>query len=787
MKNMILKKVISTICICVILLADFPVFTYATDGKFISLNISGYDSDQKEVITENNIFYVINDTVYAPIKILEKHTMYNYDDENNAFVRIGQEYKFATSKIVLDYENQIVSVFYSQLHKETYDIDVQFVGNTYFLPLSQMAAYLKSSVVYKDEKTISIISSGISLCDALYDYSVYTTSLDYFRVLDDLFFGDEYLYYQYTVLGYMKSTIFSGKLSKLITPLGEYETCCTIIENAVTNMDVYKALGDENEILAAMEDLQSELNDEVYKKAYNVFKLSANSVITMFEEYKEVNSFGDDSPFDNFFPEEQLEIDEIKELNKKVKYVNHFLEYTEYIHKFFSLNDDNRQALNIVAGFEGRSSAGKAFDKCGEKYGNDFVKGLTSQVVDEVVKESTEDILKSSAKMLFSKINKVKLATAIVSTAFELLGFDLKDNSSYDVLLAYDVVTYITSNSDAIQNDILETIDDSENLRLTLIMTILTQIEGFKIGNKIAKQLNENNDEYYKNDIDQLSRHLSLLYLANTSEKYDSAEGINIVEEQNRKQLAKLNLQSNVIDDDTAISIITLQQTNNTSDSSTSEMWIESAIDVIHNAPDYFDEIGGNPGMGYRLIDITGDDVPEIFYVLYGGSVGSSTVAGLYWTGTKYDTIETNSDFNIYTGYFINPYLNTDTGEIEFYSGVIERDYFTEEPPFIFGGSHFPYNLLKIEYINDSFEVELITERTYDYENLSEAWNEIYNSEKEFMDTHELITDYKDYYSEAYNVSDFGNPVGSFENADNYKNVITIDIAQQIVDGYINS
>ncbi len=642
-------KVISAICVFAIFITAFPNFTYAADEKFISLNISGYDSSQQETTTTNNPFYVKNGIIYAPVKILEDYTMYNYDSQNNAFVRIGQEYTSATSKVVLDYDNQQVHVFYSQLHRETYDIDIHSFAGIYFLPLSQMAAYLKASVVYKDEKTISIVSSGISLSDALYDYSVYDSSLDYIRVLDDLFVGEEKLYYQYTVLGYVKSTIFSCKVSKLISSWGNYDTCCSIIENAVTNTDIYQTLGDENAILATLGYAQSAFYEQVYKKANKMYKLSINSIVTMFEDYKKANSFGDESPYDNFFEEEQLQIDALKDFGKEAKYVNHFIEYAEYIYKFYTINDDNRLALATIAEINQNGSVGNAFDKCYTKYGADIGTSVISRVKEDLLEETTEEILKNSAKSIFASVNKVKLATEIVSGVFKLAGFDLKDNSSYDVLLAHDVVTYITSNSDSIQNENLKTMDDSENLRLSLIMTILTQIEGFKIGNKIAEQLAKEDTDHYKTDIEKLSRHLSLLYLANSSKKYDSVEGVKLVEKQNKKQLAKLNLKNNVIDAATAEGYLKASGGKN------------ELVELIYNFPKY----GMNTGdvsISIEIIDLNNDQIPEVLYCSHYGATGVPGLGKIFiFNGQKFVEGQITCGVDASTDFPVLPMKNSNT------------------------------------------------------------------------------------------------------------------------------
>lgn len=319
MRNNI-KKTICIIFSLIICIVSCPNYAYAENDRFISLNIVGYNEEGKEIVKKNNVFYLKNNILYAPIRIFEDYTLYDYDKENHSFVRIGQEYKHASSKVVIDYDNKKANVFFSQYHKETYDLDLYSFADTYFFPLHEMAAYLKSSVIYKNSDTISIVSSGISICDALYDYSVYNSSLNYVRILDDLFVGNEKLYYAYTVSGFFSNTIFSCKISNLIAPWGKYENYCTILDNAVTNTEIYKSLENENEILASLEGISSNLYNKVYKKANKIYKLSSNSLTTMFDEYKQINSFGDESPYDIFFLKNSLKLIKLTKLQIKLKW-----------------------------------------------------------------------------------------------------------------------------------------------------------------------------------------------------------------------------------------------------------------------------------------------------------------------------------------------------------------------------------------------------------------------------------------------------------------------------------
>lgn len=69
-------KILSVLCIFAIVFSMFDVVAFADDGKFVLLSISGYNDDGEESINKDNVFYVRNNVLYAPIKLFEDYTMY---------------------------------------------------------------------------------------------------------------------------------------------------------------------------------------------------------------------------------------------------------------------------------------------------------------------------------------------------------------------------------------------------------------------------------------------------------------------------------------------------------------------------------------------------------------------------------------------------------------------------------------------------------------------------------------------------------------------------------------
>lgn len=537
MMKKIVFKIMSCIILATLVINMTSITVVAEDGKFVLLNISGYNDEGEKSTKENNVFYIKNNILYAPIRTFEEYTMYNYDEKNNAFVRIGQNYKNANSKAVLNYDDSKVDIFCLEYQKE-YDIDFVKFGETYFFPLAQMAAYLKSSVVYINENTISIINSGVSICDALYNYNEYDSCLDYFDIKDDIFVGNEFLTGAACVLGYFGETVFSFKVSNLMGEFGDYKKYSEILTNAVTNNDCYEQLFNNGNLLSDVLGITDTLYNEVYKKTKNIYNMSSNCITTMFEDHKELNSFGDDSPFDNYLFEEQKEIDKINSLGKYFSKADSFIDTIKYYYDFYNVNQDNKDAIELIASLDEYDTRAAAFQDVAKKYGNDFVESVTTKLYNDILDEITKDSLKKISGKLLSDVNKVKLATSIVNTAFKALGFDLSDNSGYNIMLADQLKSFILKNLDD-DSSALNTQSDFNNIRLTYILGMLVDIESYKMGNKLADKYESSG--LYDKDIESANKRLALLYMAKGSEKYDTVEGIKNISSQNNNQIKKLN------------------------------------------------------------------------------------------------------------------------------------------------------------------------------------------------------------------------------------------------------
>ncbi len=641
MNKKLFKKVVVILCVSSVLISSFSIAAIAAENSFVKIVVSGFRDDGTEVLSKNNVFYLEDEVLYAPLSFFETYTLYEYDIENNAFVRTGQEFKKAYSKIVLDYENSQVNVFYSRVHKEVYDIKIHQFSDIYFFPVDEMLAYLKASVTHNDDETMSVLVSGFSVVDALYDFSIYASGLDAVTITDDLFAGEDDLVALYTICGYVKNTIFDFKISNLVPKWGDYEKCYDLLEKAVTNTDVYNALYNENELLQFFGETSEAIYSELYKEVENVSKLVTKAAITNYEEYKDTEFLSEDSPFTNIFVSNQSQVDEIKKHSDKMKKFGEVVETLEYVNKFYSINSDNRNAIPVIAKCMKTGEVARAITKIQGEYGKDLLVGRAVTVGDKFVKDVIESFLESKVSSVMKGANKVKLATGIVKSAFKFMGVDLTDNSAYEVFVADDIASAIICNSEIIGSERYETLEDSENMRLTMIMLLLIEIEGYNAGNVVARTIDKRDAKFYNDEINELNERLVLLYRASESRAYDSVEGIQKVIDQNRKQLSAFK-EFNKIDETTANSFFVSQGP-----------WKKAAIELIYNFPKY-GFMTNDTAQGLELVDIDCNGVPEVIKCDYYGATGIPGIDSIYaFNGTAYAECElefideANSEFPV--------------------------------------------------------------------------------------------------------------------------------------------
>lgn len=704
-------KLISIFCVILVVISLFPAEIFASEDKFVKIKVTSIDDSGNKNINEE-LFYCKNNEFYISNYTIVKYTMYDYDEENNAFVRVGQAYKNSTSKIKINESDNTVDVW-SLLYHKTHDCDIYKFNEYYFLPLAKIASYLKATVTYVDDNSICITSSGYSIADAMYNFNKDVKFMDDIKIIDDLFYGNEAAYKRYCVLGYMGETMFNSKLSNIVG-LGSYETYCDIMESAVNNNDVYNELMINDNLLIDVLDFSQDTYENIYKKVSKVPKLSSSAITTMFEEYKENNSFGDtDTLFNNFFESEELEVAPIKEFGDTISVVSDYLETANYLCDYFRMNEDNRSAIEYVSSAKSNSNEMSAIRYIGGLYNDDFVKSTSTKLVSKI----SEELVSESVKEI--GLGKVKLATGISNEVFKLLGFDLSDNSSYDIMLANDLKRVILNNCKEYETEKLLKPSNSENLRLAMIMTLLVEIEAYEMANKVAKKTGLSG--YYDDDIEYLNKRLALFYKAKESQNYDDFESIKRICDENQQQLQKIDLEKlDIVSQEETETILHTDKSCRGILLSFFESYTDLVISFVKNY-----EFEGYTDYGHmRIIDINMDGYPDLTLSQFsaGGGHGGISNVYLYHNGS-FEEIMLDDDFE-------STYLQlaTDSQGNQFISNGKPEPYNTFNDfytPSVFGKVIIKNGKLDIEVIYDEYSESNTPEKYFKVINENYQFNEL--------------------------------------------------------------
>ncbi len=156
-------------------------------------------SFQVESVSENGsktesreAAYVVGQELYVSTNFLAKYTLFYYNGDTHAFVRRGQEANSKFGRVEINPDSQKATVYMNPFSSREYTLHgVYTFGQTTFLPLNQMAAYLKCSLTIKDD-VIRVVNSGYSLVDAEYAMSKIQSKSDLLRydvgnIVDDIF------------------------------------------------------------------------------------------------------------------------------------------------------------------------------------------------------------------------------------------------------------------------------------------------------------------------------------------------------------------------------------------------------------------------------------------------------------------------------------------------------------------------------------------------------------------------------------------------------------------------
>ena len=654
-----IKSVLSVILCLVILLASIPVQAFAQDTRFISVVIQNVDSEGN-ISNESEVLLTDGKKLYASTHFLSAYTLYNYKPTQSAFVRKGHENNSVFGTVKLNFNDKTATVHPVSVQKETYNLDGLYkYGSDYYLPLHQMLAFLKATIEIEDN-IIRITNSGYSLADAEYFMATAPDQMRLFNygtnnIIDDIFNGDEKLYYASAVLSYFSSAIFDFRFIKLncITKLGDKDDYCSFIEKCATNNSVYiQSITEQKDLIEYANSLIS-TNKEFKKISSDV-----SSITTLVSSL--TNPLGD-----TFAPNEALFFDS-KMVNSRASKIKKATTIIDYALKLSTMSDDHAKMLENFKNekyLEDDYALNIAAKEVSSRFDPNKLKGIGAQAFYMAIDKAEDYIVKNAVKEIsFALLGEAVPVTAMISgvaTVFKYaFDFDLTDNSDYSVML--DICAKSAMASIYYENTSVKSVKSSEELRLSAILYLLSCIEVFNSADKLSTKYYDT-DTVYSTEKGQLNAILALYYLAVQSKNFDNFEGIEKIIKTNDSIINKSGIIKNAStfsevnpdaivplttqatnqnnpNNNTPVESVPSAQNNNSTDNKTNDLssWQTAAVDLICNAPDYGLSID-DVSMSVELIDATGDHIPEIFFGTYMGFYQIPAITGyFYYNGSKY-------------------------------------------------------------------------------------------------------------------------------------------------------
>lgn len=611
-----LSKTISFILCVLIVFSIIP--SYATNEKFISYNIQTID-EFGSISQINEVAYYDGNELFVTINFLSKYTLFYYDENNATFVRKGQEKSSKFGSVSLNISDKKATVYMNPFSKKEYTLDnIYQFGSQIFLPLAQMSSFLKASLSIKND-TMRIVNSGYSLADADYamskisgNKSIVNYCID--DVINDIYGGSETAYYYSSVLGYFGSTIFGLRLSKLdfITNLGDYKEYESFLDKCVTNNKTYI------EALTTNDDLINRFN-----KTHNFNK----DINDLSNDMKDVTSLVKDiaEPLKDSSLSNALLWTDAKDWNALFDTISTVTNISDYYLKLGSMCVDNK---NMIDQLESNSSVSKnglpvhlAIESVQKRYGQNLVNNVMSEIGQELVDKA----ISNGKKVVLKQVIPSTAAISIVSKVFKYMGFDIASDLDYSIMIDLNT-KYMLLNNYSYQESVLshKNARQTERYRLSAVFYLQACEQTYCSANKLAAK-NNISKSYYNDAINKIDNVLSIYYLAAQSKRFDNFEDIDKNINNNRKEISDGGL----IDYSVEISMEDALSMLHKSDEYNQDKVKSALVDLMYNLPKHGYEFN-DTSIGFEIIDLDGDDIPEFIYCTYYGATHIPQIDGVY-------------------------------------------------------------------------------------------------------------------------------------------------------------
>lgn len=515
-------RVLAVVLSLVMLLGSLPVS--AAESRFLSFQVESV-SENGSKTESREAAYVVGQELYVSTNFLAKYTLFYYNGDTHAFVRRGQEANSKFGRVEINPDSQKATVYMNPFSSKEYTLHgVYTFGQTTFLPLDQMAAYLKCSLTIKDD-VMRVVNSGYSLVDAEYAMSKIQSKSDLLRydvgnIVDDIFDGSEMLFKLSGILGYFGSTVFERRISKLdfIFHTGDIKEYESFLDKCVTDNQAYMdALTSGDDLINRFSTVAG-LNKDVHDTSKKLADLT--SIITdVTQPLKEDNLSA------------SLLWKDASDWNTAFSDLSKITQFADYYLKLGSMCEDNQNMLAQFGDRQLKSDTDFPFRvallKVKSRYGGSTVSNIMGQVGQQLIKYGADDAVKTALKKAAS--DAVLSQLAIVTTTMDVItkvcraaGCDIASDANYSIMLDLAVRTMLFNDFNDLDNTLRHTNESqTENYRQAAIFYLIACKQTFDAANKLAAKY-DMSATYYKNRIKTINTVLSLYYLAIQSKHFDN-------------------------------------------------------------------------------------------------------------------------------------------------------------------------------------------------------------------------------------------------------------------------
>lgn len=513
-----MKKVLAIVLCVLMILPSLSVGAEETQ-KFYEVNIDSGSG----VVTEKAI--IDNGEIYIPASSFSKYTRFSFNPENNLFLIDGQEFSKAIKSVHIDRQNKKIRV------SNTHVIGLQGYyerDNILYLPLTQMLPILNADIYEIKENVIYISNNQLSLAEVLYDFDIQ----DYWFNISEEFGNSTLALWWFVVPNYILDTITGCRFDRLdVTYSGNYNDYKNIFSEFLADDNLYlKALAEEPSKLNSTVELFGSTNS-VAKKLKSVFgwvetagksDIDSNTGGALFDSLKAYYDSG------------ELKTNDLKGLSDAwTKGDISFADYIElftYIHTYVNQVEDHKQMLAAVYEVDKKNYSKSEDFKAAKQVYNLYGENVETAIVKEIAQMFSEEVLSE----LLSPIS-VYTATAKVA------GIALKSVMPYDYGDIANLPTYsniVLTASSKVNQYSFESDKETENKRLSLLLTLIASKRCFEIMSDSFKGYGKDNS-YYENKIAKLEQMIMALYIVEENTKFDSFEHFEEYAKNNKEKIKK--------------------------------------------------------------------------------------------------------------------------------------------------------------------------------------------------------------------------------------------------------